>query len=81
MKNQNTTKRPAIRPDATLLIQQSCGGCHGTGETSDGAICVTCYGTRRVTLHVTLRELSEALGGMLSETNRLYSGLSAASGY
>ncbi len=76
-----TSKSDPIRPDATLLIQQSCGGCHGTGETSDGAICVTCYGTRRVTLHVTLRELSEALGGMLSETNRLYSGLSAASGY
>lgn len=81
MKNQNTTKRPAIRPDATLLIQQPCANCNGSGDLSDGAICPICYGTRRVTLHVTLRELSEALGGMLSETNRLYSGLSAASGY
>ena len=81
MTKQHTTKatakRTAIQPDATLLIQQSCGGCHGAGETADGAICVTCWGTRRVTLHVTLRELSEALGGMLSETNRLYSGRSA----
>ena len=72
-----TTKATTIRPDATLLIQQSCGGCHGTGETTDGAICVTCWGTRRVTLHVTLRELSEALGGMLPETVRVYSGRSA----
>lgn len=74
----DTTKHTPIRSDATIQIQQSCDACHGTGEASDGVICVTCWGTRRVTLRVTLRELSEALGGMLSETNRLYS---AASGY
>jgi DnaJ-class molecular chaperone len=70
MTNQNTSQTAAIRADATLLIQQDCGGCHGTGETADGAICVTCWGTRRVTLHVTLRELSEALGRMLPTVAR-----------
>ena len=81
MTKQHTTKaaakRTTIQHDATLLIQQSCGGCHGTGDLSDGSICPICYGTRRVTLHVTLRELSEALGGMLPETVRVYSGRSA----
>ena len=65
-----TTKNPPIRPDATLLIQQSCGGCHGVGETADGAICVTCWGTRRVTLHVTLGDLADALSRMLPTVAR-----------
>ncbi len=83
MKNQNTAKatakRPAIRPDATIQIQQDCDACHGTGEASDGAICVTCWGTRRVTCSITLRELSrelnEALMEMLPETARLALGV------
>lgn len=77
----NTTKNIPIRPDAMILLEQPCGACNGTGEASDGALCVTCWGTRRVRLHVTLAELGEALAGVLPETIRVFSGRSAASGY
>lgn len=77
-----TTKSTTIRPDATLLIEQSCAACNGTGEASDGALCVTCWGMRYVTLHVTLAELAAALAAALAtalpETVRVYS---AAAGY
>ena len=69
-----TSKNPPIRPNATLLIQQDCGACDGTGEASDGGLCVTCWGTRRVTLHVSLAELSKALMGMLPEITRVFTG-------
>ena len=65
-----------IRPDATLLIQQGCANCNGTGDLADGSICPICYGTRRVTLHVTLAELAAALGGALAEIGRIYSAAS-----
>lgn len=57
----NTTKQTPIRPDAMIVIQQGCANCNGTGDLSDGSICPICYGTRRVTLQVTLAQLSEAL--------------------
>lgn len=69
-----TTKSNPIRPDARLLIQQFCANCNGTGDLSDGSICPICYGTRRVTLHVTLAELSAALMEMLPSVARQATG-------
>lgn len=67
----NTTKTHPIRPDATLLIQQPCASCNGTGETSEGALCLACYGTRRVTVHVTLAELAQAIGDLTAQRVRM----------
>lgn len=75
MTSQNTMKTTAIRPDATLLIQQDCGACHGTGEASDGAICVTCWGTRRVTCSITLADLAQAIICTLPEITRVFTGV------
>ena len=83
---KQTSKMTTIRPGARVVIEQSCAACNGTGEASDGALCVTCWGMRYVTLHVTLAELAAALAQVLAaalaqvlpETVRVYS---EAAGY
>lgn len=63
---KNTTQRAPIRPDATLLIQQPCASCNGTGADDEQHVCWACMGLATHTRRITLAELAEALGVALA---------------
>lgn len=60
------TARRTIHRDATLLIQQPCASCNGTGADDEQHVCWACMGLATHTRRITLAELAEALGVALA---------------